>query len=73
MIRRSTLQRNSKLQETRTRSSYGDRAFSHVAPKLWNLLPNEISEEEDVMEFKKKLKSFLMTKGDEFIEWTKMR
>ena len=73
MIRRSQLQRNSKLQETKARSSYGDRAFSHVAPKLWNLLPNEISEEEDVMEFKKKLKSFLMTKGDEFIEWTKMR
>ena len=73
MIRRSQLQRNSKLQETKARRSYGDRAFSHVAPKLWNLLPNEISEEEDVMEFKKKLKSFLMTKGDEFIEWTKMR
>ena len=71
MIRRSQLQRNSKLQETRSRTSYGDRAFSHVAPKLWNLLPSEIGEEEDLMEFKKKLKTFLMIKGDEFIEWTK--
>ena len=70
MIRRSQLQRNSKLQETRSRTSYGDRAFSHVAPKLWNLLPDEIGEEEDLMEFKKKLKTFLMIKGDEFIEWT---
>jgi hypothetical protein len=38
---------------------------------LWNLLPNEISGEIDQVEFKKKLKSFLMTKGDEFVEWTK--
>lgn len=73
MIRPSPIQRNSKLQETKVRSSYGDRAFSHVAPKLWNLLPNEINQEEDVIEFKKKIKSFLMTRGDEFIEWTKMR
>ena len=53
-------------------SSYGDRAFSHVAPKLWNLLPNEIKVE-DVEDYKKKLKSFLMTRGDEYIRWTKMR
>ena len=54
-------------------SSYGDRAFSHVAPKLSNLLPNEISKLDDVEDFKKKLKSFLITRGDEFIQWTRMR
>ena len=64
-------QRGVKLKETRARNSYGERAFSHVGPKLWNLLPNEISGEIDQVEFKKKLKSFLMTKGDEFVEWTK--
>ena len=73
MLSYSTFQRNSKLRETRALSSYGDRAFSHVAPKLWNLLPNEISEEEDIVEFKKKVKSFLLTRGDEFIQWTRMR
>ena len=52
---------------------YGDRAFSHVAPKLWNLLPIEIREEHVLDEFKKKLKTFLMTKGDEFVSWTKRK
>ena len=61
------------LRETRVESSYGDRAFSHVAPKLWNLLPMDIREEHVQGEFKKKLKSFLMVNGDEFISWTKMK
>ena len=73
MLSYSTSQRNGKLEETRALSSYGDRAFSHVAPKLWNLLPNEISKLDDVEDFKKKLKSFLITRGDEFIQWTRMR
>ena len=72
MLSYSQSQRTKKLQETRVRSKYGDRAFSHVAPKLWNLLPNDVSEEDDIVEFKKKLKSFLFTRGDEFIEWTKL-
>ena len=72
MLSYSQSQRTKKLQETRARSKYGDRAFSHVAPKLWNLLPNDVSEEDDIVEFKRKLKSFLFTRGDEFIEWTKL-
>ena len=27
------------LQMTRVKTKYGDRAFSHMAPKLWNRLP----------------------------------
>ena len=54
--------------ETRAKNSSGERAFSHEGPKLWNLLQNEISGEIDQVEFKKKLKSLLMTKGDEFVE-----
>ena len=73
LVSYSQHQRNRKLRETRSNSSYGDRAFSHVAPKLWNLLPKNVCEEDDVVEFKKKLKSFLMTRGDEFVEWAKRR
>jgi hypothetical protein len=72
MIKYSNSQRTMKLQETRTMNTYGDRAFSHVGPKLWNLLPDEISGEHNILEFKKKLKSFLLTRGDEFVEWTKV-
>ena len=38
-------ERRMLLLETRVMSSYGDRAFSHIAPKLWNLLPAKIREE----------------------------
>ena len=72
MLNYTKFQRTKKLQETRSKSRYGDRAFSHVAPKLWNLLPNAVSEIEDVTDFKTGLKTFLMTSGDEFIERSKM-
>ena len=73
LVSYSQQQRNRKLVETRSHSSYGDRAFSHVGPKLWNLLPKSVCEEDDLVEFKKKLKSFLMTRGEEFVEWAKRR
>ena len=72
MLNKSKSERTLKLQETGSSSRYGDRAFSHVAPKLWNLLPNSIMETVDQMEFKTKLKTFLMIRGDEFIERTKI-
>jgi hypothetical protein len=65
--------RTMKLRETRVNNSYGERAFSHTGPKLWNLLPQEITQEHELLAFKQKLKSFLMTRGEEFIEWTKVR
>ena len=66
-------QRTMNLRETRVNNSYGERAFSHIGPKLWNLLPQEITEEHELLKFKQKLKTFLMTRGEEFIEWTKVR
>lgn len=59
--------RTKKLQETKTKSKYGDRAFSHAGPKVWNLLPMHIRVHENTTTFKKKLKSFLMLNGQEFI------
>lgn len=38
---------------------YGERAFSFVAPKLWNDLPNSIQSEENYNRFKKKVKTHL--------------
>ena len=54
------------LQMTRVKTKYGDRAFSHMAPKLWNMLPLNVRRVEDTEKFKKRLKSFLMTEGDIF-------
>ena len=69
MIQYSKSERTMKLQETRALNSYGDRAFSHVGPKLWNLLPGDIREDHDLVSFKQKLKSFLMTRGEEFVDF----
>ena len=45
------------LQETKCTNKYGNRAFSHVGPKLWNLLQKDIRNEHDTAMFKKMLKS----------------
>ena len=52
------------LKQTRTLTKYGDRAFSHMGPKLWNMLPMKIRAVEDTESFKKNLKSFLLLCGD---------
>ena len=59
-------ERSMKLRETKVKTKYGDRAFSHSGPKLWNLLPQYVRSQDDTGVFKKTLKSFLITKGDEF-------
>ena len=61
------------LREFKCTNKYGDRSFSHVGPKLWNLLPMDIREEHDMVVFKKSLKSFLMVHGEDFLEWIKRR
>ena len=38
---------------------YGERAFSYVAPKLWNELPNSIQTEKNYNKFKQKVKTYL--------------
>ena len=66
VLQYAELDRLMNLRETRVKSRYGDRAFSHVGPKLWNLLPPHIKGEHKNDVFKKKLKSFLMTDGLDF-------
>jgi hypothetical protein len=39
--------------------TYGDRSFSHAAPKLWNKLPRDIRLCDNITRFKSKLKTFL--------------
>ena len=69
MFRYAESIRTMKLQEKRCHNKYGERAFSHSGPKLWNLLPINIREEHDTEKFKKCLKSFLMVTGDEYCNW----
>ena len=44
------------------RSSFGGRAFMYVGPKLWNALPRELKNCNDIRVFKKKLKTVLFKK-----------
>ena len=53
------------IQPTCKTKTYGDRAFSVCAPKIWNTVPLEIRQSSTVLSFKKKLKTFLFTR---FIE-----
>ena len=41
--------------------TYGDRAYSVAAPKLWNKLPSDIRLSSSVTVFKTKLKIYLFT------------
>ena len=62
-------ERTMNLRESNYCNKYGARAFSHVGPKLWNLLPKSIRDVHETENFKKALKSFLMVRGEEFCEW----
>ena len=73
LIESGPSQRTLHLRETSFNNKYGCRAFSHVGPKLWNLLPMTIRCEDDTEKFKKKLKSFLMVRGEEYLMWIDRR
>ena len=47
------------LEEPRCRLQLGFRAFKISAPRVFNRLPREIKESENVVIFKKRLKTFL--------------
>ena len=55
---RSSNQLLLKVPSTNT-VTYGDRAFSVAAPKLWNSVPYEIRSSESLNKFKSKLKTYL--------------
>ena len=61
--------RTMNLRETNYSNKFGVRAFSHVDPELWNLLPKSVRDIIDIFDFKKALKTFLMTRGDEYCCW----
>ena len=53
-----------ELVEPRTKLiSYGDRAFSSIAPRLWNKLPHSLKQITKLDKFKKDLKTYLFEKA----------
>ena len=50
------------IPKTRTKM-YGDRAFSAIAPRLWNELPQSLREDNNLSKFKKCLKTYLFKKA----------
>ena len=50
------------MQPTCKTKTYGDRAFSVSAQKIWDTGPLEIRQSSTVLFFKQKLKTFLFTK-----------
>ena len=56
---------NMLLKEPRSYTkTYGDRAVSNMAPRLWNSLPHDLRNLSTVENFKKRLKTCLFTKGE---------
>ena len=43
----------------RTKTTFGDRAFSVACPTVWNSLPESVRSAETLSSFKRKLKTFL--------------
>ena len=43
----------------RTRTKFGDRAFSVAGPTVWNSLPGSVRSTETLASFKRKLKTYL--------------
>ena len=58
--------RTNQVLEKKVNSNFGERAFSHAGPKLWNCLPSNIRQEKAITTFKKLLKSYLMTDSSNY-------
>ena len=58
--------RTMQLQVPQILTPYGNRSFSYAGPKLWNILPSDIKHLDNVLLFKKRLKSFLLLKEEHF-------
>ncbi|KAI5622660.1 hypothetical protein C0J50_17777, partial [Silurus asotus] len=46
-----------------TKSTKGGRAFSHLAPNLWNSLPDGVRGSDTLTQFKCRLKTYLLSKA----------
>lgn len=64
----NTSDRTRKLEQYRSKRMYGERAFSRVGSKMWNLLPMDIRVEMDTEKFKVLLKTFLFKYSRTFHE-----
>ena len=53
----------------RTKHSWGDRAFSFAAPRMWNHLPQNIRQSSSLANFKTLLKSHLFSKAYCTVLW----
>ena len=49
-------------------TKYGKRIFTYTGPKLWNALPLDIREEDNVVMFKQKVKTLLFEGTTPFLE-----
>ena len=55
------------LLETRNvKTKYGRRTFSYVGPQLWNALPLHMRMKEEIVDFKRHLKTLLFEGTEEF-------
>jgi hypothetical protein len=59
MLKHVSSTRTTKLVQFPYISSFGNRCFARVGPKLWNLLPANVRAETEVVKFKTLLKTFL--------------
>ena len=57
---------NVQLKEPKMNSSYGDRSFSKIGPKLWNLLPSEVKCCTCIISFKTALKTHLFLEAFDY-------
>ena len=48
------------LETKAVKTKFGNRTFSYTGPKLWNALPLDIREEDNIDNFKKKLKQLYL-------------
>ena len=46
------------------RKTFASRSFSVMGPELWNRLPNNVKDSDNIYLFKKKLKTFLFDNND---------
>ena len=69
LIQHGDLIRTMNLRETNYSNKFGVRAFSHIGLKMLNLLPKSIRDIINILDFKKALKTFLMTRGDQYCCW----
>ena len=60
---------SSLLIEPISNHSWGDRSFSHAAPRLWNKLPALVKSSVSLTQFKKNLKTHLFNQVFEKMVW----